>query len=91
MTPIDRPTQVLVLEEGAVLIQHRDLAVDEVAALESLATPDVVVAPNPELPARVVSTAWLTKLTCSRVDLATLGRFVQDHQGGGLAGEEEPG
>ena len=43
----------------------------------------VVVAPNPDLPDPVVLTAWLTKQTCSGVDLATVETFIQDQQGRG--------
>ncbi len=80
---IDRPTQVLVLETGGVLIQHRDLTEEETAQVSSLATDQVVVAPNPALPAPVVATAWLAKQTCEGVDLDALEQFVQDHVGQG--------
>ena len=45
----------------------------------------MIVAPNPDLPgdARVVATAWLTKQTCTRVDLPALRRFVTDRVGKG--------
>lgn len=80
---IDRPTQVLVLETGGVLIQHRDLNDDQVATLATLAGDQVVVAPNRDASTPVVATAWLAKQTCEGVDLAALGRFVEDHVGRG--------
>ena len=85
---LDRPTQVLVLETGGVLIQHRDLSGDEVASLQALASDQVVVAPNPSLPAPVVATAWLTKQTCPGVNLDALSRFVGDHLGQGPDADE---
>jgi hypothetical protein len=91
---IDRPTQVLVLEEGGVLLQHRDLAEDDVARLRPLAGDQVVVAPNPDLPAPVVATAWLAKQRCEGVDVEALSQFVEDHAGlgpeGGVPAGGEP-
>lgn len=81
--PISRPVQVGALEAGGVLLQHRDLSPDELAALVELAGEDVAVAPNPDLPARVVATAWLTKQTCTAVDPAALQTFVTAHRGQG--------
>jgi drug/metabolite transporter (DMT)-like permease len=81
--PLTKPVQVAVLEAGQVLIQHRDLDADDEAALAGLAGPDVVVAPNPELPDRVVATAWLFKLTCDEVVVDELRAFVDDHVGRG--------
>ncbi len=79
-TPLDRPTQVQVLEQGGVVIQHRDLDPASVAALEALAGEKVLVAPNPALPAPVVATAWLAKRTCQGLDVDALQRFVADHR-----------
>lgn len=81
--PIDRPLQVTALEGGMVLVQHRDLSDADVAALEDLGSEVVVVAPNPDLPEPVVLTAWITKQTCSGVDLDTVETFIQDQQGRG--------
>ena len=86
--PLDRPTQVLVLEDGGVLIQHHGLDDGDVAALGELASDSVVVAPNPALADPVVATAWLNKLTCEEVDLEALRRFVAEHVGQGPAGGE---
>lgn len=79
-TPIDRPTQVQVLEQGGVVIQYRDLEPAAVDHLEALAGDSVVVAPNPELPAPVVATAWATKRSCDGVDLEALGAFIAEHR-----------
>lgn len=93
--PLDRPTQVLILEEGGVLIQHRGLDESDVAGLATLAGENVVVAPNAELPAPVVATAWLAKRTCDGLDVEALGQFIDENLGrgpeGGEAGEAEPG
>lgn len=85
---LDRPTQVLILEGGGVLVQHRDLAEEDLARLSALAGDQVVVAPNPDLDAPVVATAWLAKQRCQAVDLEALRRFVDDHVGRGPGGAE---
>jgi drug/metabolite transporter (DMT)-like permease len=81
--PLDRPSQVAALEAGAVLLQYRDLSPDDITSLSGLVADNVVVAPNPALPDRVVATAWLFKQTCSRVDVATLRGFIRSHAGRG--------
>lgn len=80
---LSRPAQVGALEGGVVLLQHRDLSADELRQLSELAGPQVVVAPNPDLPDRLVATAWLFKQTCSGVDLGVLRSFAAEHQGKG--------
>jgi hypothetical protein len=72
LTPIQ---QVTTLEGGAVIVQYRDA--HDAAALERLAGPLVVVAPNPTLPQRVIATGWARKMTCRSVDRAALGGFVR--------------
>lgn len=80
--PLSRPVQVGQLEAGAVLLQHDDqLPDDQLTALEALAGDRVIVAPNPDLPAPVVATAWTVKLQCQAVDVAALTEFVADHRG----------
>lgn len=79
--PLDRPSQVQVLEAGRVLLQHQGLSADDRAALEALAGDDVVVAPGVELPSPVVATAWGAKRTCDEVEEEALRRFVSDHLG----------
>ena len=74
--PLDPPLQVGALEQGVVLVQHRDLDADERRTLEELAGGNVVVAPNPDLPSRVVFTAWTAKQQCRAVDPDALAQFV---------------
>ena len=83
--PVRPEVQVALLEEGEVLLQHRDLDRDERRALEALADGDerLTVAPNPELPDRVVATAWTFKQTCRTVRADALRRFVDAHAGKG--------
>lgn len=86
--PIRPPVQVGLLEEGAVLIQHRGLDADERDAVEALGGDGVVVAPAESLPegAVVVATAWVTKQVCTGVDVEALRSFARDHQGSGPSG-----
>ncbi len=82
--PLPRPVQVGQLEAGAVLLQHDDeLPDDQLTELEALAGDLVIVAPNADLPAPVVATAWTFKLQCRAVDAAALTDFVADHRGQG--------
>jgi hypothetical protein len=81
--PLARPSQVGALEAGLVLIQYRDLDGTGIATLSQLAGDKVVVAPNPDLPDRVVATAWLNKQVCSAVDVPELRGFIRNHQGKG--------
>jgi hypothetical protein len=73
--------QVALLEQGNVLVQHRDLGDDDITALEALASNVVVVAPNPELPEPVIATAWTFKLRCDALDVVALESFIADHAG----------
>ena len=85
--PIPRPVQVGILEQGDVLIQHDpDLAGADRTALEALAGDGVVVAPNPDLPAPIVATAWLYKRTCDEVDAEALQEMIDERQGKGPDG-----
>lgn len=80
--PIPRPKQVGLLEGGSVLVQYRDVDAGLVAQLEQLADGQrVVVAPNPDLPAPVVLTAWTFKLTCTAYDGDTAAAFITEHAG----------
>lgn len=79
--PLSRPEQVGHLEFGGILIQHRDLGDDELAVLRALAGGPVAVAPNPDLPAPVVATAWLHSLSCGTPDHLALGTFAEVHRG----------
>ena len=81
--PLARPAQVGSLELGGIVIQHTGLDDDERAAVEAVADEGVAVAPAPDLPAPVVATAWLFKLTCDDVDVDALRTFAEDHLGEG--------
>ncbi len=82
--PLSPPAQVGVLESGGVLVQHRGVSEGERRQLEALAGDKVVVAPNPTLPASVVTTAWQHRLECTGVDLAALRAFIAEHRRSGL-------
>ncbi|MGH9275923.1 MAG: DUF3105 domain-containing protein [Acidimicrobiales bacterium] len=85
--PITRPIQVGILEQGDVLLQHGpDLPAADLADLKALGGPGVVVAPNPDLPAPVVATAWTYKRTCEAVDVAALQEFIDERVGKGAEG-----
>ena len=71
------------LENGAVLLQYKDLSDRQRSELERLAGGEVTVAPNPDLPAAVVATAWTAKLSCAGVDRAALQEFTQTFAGKG--------
>lgn len=79
--PLPGPVQVGALEAGQVLLQYRDLTGQEQADLAALAGPQVIVAPHPALPTRVVASAWRTRLPCRSVDAEALNRFVAEHAG----------
>ena len=79
--PLPRPVQVGLLEQGFVLIQHRDLPDADRARLEALATEMVVVAPRSGPGPSVVATAWRHRMTCAAVDVAALRAFVAAHKG----------
>ena len=72
--PLPRSVQVAVLEQGGVVVQHRDPA--DRAALAPLGGDRVVVAPDPDLPVRVVATAWRHKLACTGLDVDALRSFI---------------
>jgi hypothetical protein len=48
----------------------------------------VYVAPNPDLPALVVATAWVHTLRCSEVDAGALEDFVSQFAGQGPAADD---
>jgi hypothetical protein len=80
--PVDRPSQVGILENGGVLLQYKGLSSAEQQRLERQAGGDVRVAPNPGLPAPVVATAWRHKLVCQGLDIEALKAFVRAYAGG---------
>jgi len=75
-TELSPVVQVGLLAQGDVLIQYRDLESADVAALQSLAGDEVVVAPNSSLPAPIVATAWRKRRTCTTVDIDDLRQFA---------------
>ena len=75
--PAPGPVQVGALEAGQVLIQHRPGVA--IASLAALTTDDVVVLPNPALPAPIVATAWRHTLRCSSIDVDRIRKFAEDH------------
>ncbi|MDP9070588.1 MAG: DUF3105 domain-containing protein [Actinomycetota bacterium] len=79
--PLPRPVQVGLLEEGFVLVQHRDLPDRDTEQLQGLATEMVVVAPLTGPGPPVVATAWRRRLSCTTVDLAALRAFIAAHRG----------
>jgi hypothetical protein len=84
--PIRDPVQVALLEGGEVLVQYGPaVAAADRRDLEAFARRNahVTVAPNADLPAPVVATAWTYKQTCTAVDTGALGRFVRAHAGKG--------
>lgn len=79
--PITRPIHVGNLERGDVLVQHGpDVPAEDLA---DLGREGVVIAPNPDLPATVVATAWTCKRTCDAVDTAALQEFIEERAGKG--------
>lgn len=81
--PIDRPLQVTALEGGMVLVQYHDLPDADVRTLEDLGSDQVIVAPNDDQTDPVVLTAWITKQTCSGVDVDEIESFIDDQSGRG--------
>jgi hypothetical protein len=79
--PLTRPEQVGHLEAGGILVQHDSLDEVQLAELAQLAGDAVAIAPNPDLPAPIVATAWLRTMRCSTPDLAALEAFVDAHLG----------
>lgn len=83
---LERPVQVAILERGDVLIQYRDpqdagklktFVEAPVKAADNGSS--VVIAPNPDLSAPIIATAWAVKQTCEKVDEETLREFIENH------------
>jgi hypothetical protein len=84
LQPMARSIQVSLLERGLVLVQYKGLRSADRTRAEHLSGPTVTVAPDPDLPAPVVVTAWTYKLTCQRLDVSAIRSFVKAHAGTGL-------
>lgn len=82
--PLSPVVQVGLLEEGRILLQYQDLDDTARARLESLAGPEVIVAPGRNLPSRVLATAWTVKVRCDGVDPKALPTFIDRFEGKGL-------
>ena len=80
--PVAVQAQVDALAAGVVVVQYREAA-DAEAVTEALANrPDeVLVAPNPDIDASVVATAWGRRLRLDRADGSLLRAFVTAHAG----------
>ena len=84
---LPRPTQVGILETGAVLLQYQPgLPPDQRDRLLAFGGDGTVVAPNPSLDRAVVASAWLYLMRCSTVDDEALRDFVAEHRGRGPGG-----
>ena len=77
---VPREIQVRLLESGGVMVQYDDAVVGaELEQLRSIGSAAIVVAPAAsQLPARIVTTAWTWKLSCSAVDLRALEAFAAE-------------
>jgi hypothetical protein len=73
--------QVAILEAGHVIVQYRDLTGDDLDEVKLFAGAQVVVAPNADLPAPVIATAWTYKLTCDALDIDAIETFIANHAG----------
>lgn len=80
--PVDAQVQVDALAAGVVVVQYRE-ASDGGAITEAVADrpTEVLVAPNPDIDAPVVATAWGRRLRLDRADGALLRAFVTAHAG----------
>ena len=82
-TPADALAAGKLLNRRHGLLQYRanDIDAAEVQALVAALPARAHVAPNPDLPAAVVLTAFLTKQECSAIDLGSVEDFTDDHAG----------
>lgn len=80
--PVDVDTQVGALAAGIVVVQYRDPGdADPVVGAVAETPRRVFVAPNADLGARVVATAWGRRLELAEVDGQVLRAFVTAHVG----------
>lgn len=93
--PVGVDDQLASLAGGIVLVQFRPDDLDDaaVATAESLAANDrrVVVAPNPDLDAPVMATAWARRMPLDGVNRELLSAFVTAYEGSGPAPGPCPG
>lgn len=86
--PVAGDSQIHSLEHGAIVVQYRPDDADEadVTALESFARDlggGILVAPNRQLDAPVVATAWTRKMRLDDLDLDRIRDFVSAYTGSG--------
>lgn len=86
--PVPVDSQIHALEHGAVVFQYLPDRIDDadVAVLEELAgnyDTDVLVAPNPELDAPIVATAWTRRMRLESADPELLEAFATAFRGRG--------
>ncbi|MEY2397269.1 MAG: hypothetical protein QOJ00_443 [Actinomycetota bacterium] len=81
-SPIARPEQVTLLEQGEVLVQYKAASTSTRADLRRFVhkTAHVTVAPNASLRSPIVVTAWLWKMNCRAFSDSALRDFVKAHQ-----------
>lgn len=81
-SPVTLQTQVDALAAGIVVVQYREEDdVDELARALADRSTRALVAPNADLDAPVVATAWGRRLRLDRVDRQLLRAFVTAHAG----------
>ena len=92
--PIPDLYQVASLARGSVIVQYRSsFTADARDTVERAVRPlgdGVIVAPNGNLNAPIVVTAWGTMLTMPFVDSARISQFVSDHGGRGPSVQQCP-
>lgn len=83
-TPVPPGEQAAALAVGVVVVQHRDgVGADTLADGLDVDGGGVLVAPNPDLDARVVATAWEHRFALDEVDLQRVRAFVTAYGGRG--------
>jgi len=82
--PIPRELQVHNLEDGGVVIQYSCECPDVVDKLKRIVDQydrQVILAPYPDMKARIALTAWTRRQTLDDVDQAKIARFIQAYRG----------
>ena len=82
--PIPRELQVHNLEDGGVVVQYScecPELVERLAKIVRRYPKQVVLAPYPDMKARIALTAWTRRLTLDDVDEAQVVRFIEAYRG----------
>ncbi|NNE74732.1 MAG: DUF3105 domain-containing protein [Acidimicrobiales bacterium] len=79
--PLSPIEQVAQLEAGIVLVQYQPSLGGVGEALTDLGSDQTLIAPNPDLPAPVIATAWTKKISCPTAEslddvIADLEAFI---------------